>query len=99
MNLEEYGQSAEPEATAVDPRPEDEPVNQIVSKGMRVRLFENHDIPAVRRIMRQHHSTTVFRNQQFSDWKLDKHFQNILSRPPRMACIVAEWQGEPIGVT
>ncbi|MEP3047153.1 MAG: hypothetical protein ABJL55_18050 [Roseibium sp.] len=67
-------------------------------KGLRVRLFEERDIPSVRSIMRQHHATTVFRNQPFSDWKLDRHFQKILSRPPRMACIVAEWQGAPIGV-
>ncbi|MEP4034543.1 hypothetical protein [Roseibium polysiphoniae] len=67
-------------------------------KGLRVRLFEERDIPAVRGIMRQHHATTVFRNQPFSDEKLDKHIRKILSRPPRMACIVAEWQGRPIGV-
>ncbi|CDN51232.1 Hypothetical protein RG540_PA05560 (plasmid) [Neorhizobium galegae bv. orientalis str. HAMBI 540] len=66
--------------------------------GLRVRLFDEGDIPAVRDIMIQHHATTVFRNQAFSDWKLKKHFQTILSRPPRMVGIVAEWGGTPSGV-
>ena len=77
-----------------------EPRSEAVENtGLRVRLFESPDIPAVRTIMRQHHANTVFRNQPFSDPKLDKQFKRILSRPPRMACIVAEWQGQPIGVT
>ncbi|CAN7623505.1 N-acetyltransferase family protein [Neorhizobium tomejilense] len=68
------------------------------ASGLRVRLFDEGDIPAVRDIMIQHHATTVFRNQPFSDWKLKKHFQTILSRPPRMVCIVAESGGVPSGV-
>jgi len=66
--------------------------------GLRVRLFDEGDIPTVRDIMIQHHATTVFRNQPFSDWKLKKHFQTILSRPPRMVCIVVEWGGVATGV-
>lgn len=66
--------------------------------GVRVRLFEDRDVEGIRRIMRQHHATTVFRNQAFSDWKLDEHFDLILSRPPRMVCVTAEWEGMPVGV-
>ena len=65
---------------------------------LRVRLFEEGDIPAARKIMHQHHANTIFRNQPFSDRKLDRHFRKILSRPPRMVGIVVEWQGEPVGV-
>lgn len=78
-------------------RPEIE-VDRKSASGLRVRLFGEGDVPAVRDIMIQHHATTVFRNQPFSDWKLKKHFQTILSRPPRMVCIVAEWGGVPSGV-
>ncbi|CTQ47570.1 GNAT family N-acetyltransferase [Roseibium aggregatum] len=66
--------------------------------GLKVRLLEERDVPTVRSIMRQHHETTVFRNQPFSDWKLDQHFKKILARPPRMACMVAEWENRPVGV-
>ncbi|KZL17215.1 hypothetical protein PsAD2_03202 [Pseudovibrio axinellae] len=88
-------------ADAADKQADVNPKNNAVGPRteLRVRLFEERDIPAVRRIMRQHHSTTVFRNQPFSDWKLDRHFEKILSHPPRMACIIAEWQGQPVGVT
>ena len=111
MDLEALGQGADrqggPEAGEGDaPVGADGQVvstDQIAStehpKGLRVRLFEERDIPVLRKIMRQHHGATVFRNQPFSDWKLDRHFEKILSRPPRMACIVVEWQGVPIGVT
>ncbi|EFO32555.1 conserved hypothetical protein [Roseibium sp. TrichSKD4] len=75
------------------------PTNAKQPIGVRVRLFEERDIPIIRNIMRQHHAATVFRNQPFSDWKLDRHFEKILARPPRMLCAVAEWQGVPIGVT
>lgn len=66
--------------------------------GLRVRLLESRDRESIGRILKQHHATTVFRNQPFSDWKLDRHFQLILSRPPRMACLVAVWNGEVLGV-
>ncbi|SCM76239.1 conserved hypothetical protein [uncultured Pleomorphomonas sp.] len=66
--------------------------------GLRVRLLEARDRESIRHILRQHHATTVFRNQPFSDWKLDRHFQFILSRPPRMACLVAVWKGEVVSV-
>ncbi|NVK35015.1 MAG: hypothetical protein HWE23_11080 [Rhodobacteraceae bacterium] len=67
--------------------------------GMRVRLFEECDIPVNWNIMRQYQAKTVFRDQPFSDWKLDRHFQKILSRSPRMIGTIVEWQGEPVGVT
>jgi hypothetical protein len=41
----------------------------------------------------------VFRDQAFSDWKLNEHFNQILSRPPRMVCPVAILDGKPVGVT
>lgn len=66
--------------------------------GLRVRLLESRDRESIGRILKQHHATTVFRDQPFSDWKLDRHFQLILSRPPRMACLVAIWNGEVLGV-
>lgn len=68
------------------------------ANGLRVRLLEARDRESIGRILRQHHATTVFRNQPFSDWKLDRHFQLIMSRPPRMACLVAVWNGEVLGV-
>ncbi|QRY70594.1 hypothetical protein JVX98_31655 (plasmid) [Ensifer sp. PDNC004] len=67
-------------------------------RGLRVRLLEERDTEAVRDIIKQHHSTTVFRDQTFSDWKLNEHFNTILSRPPRMVCPVAILDGRPIGV-
>ncbi len=67
--------------------------------GLKVRLLEKEDTPAVREIMKQHHASTVFRDQEFSDWKLNEHFSLILSRPPRMVCPVATLDGKPVGVT
>ncbi|WP_019567417.1 GNAT family N-acetyltransferase [Agrobacterium sp. 10MFCol1.1] len=68
-------------------------------RGLKVRLLEKADTPAVREIMKQHHASTVFRDQEFSDWKLNEHFNLILSRPPRMVCPVATLDGKPVGVT
>jgi hypothetical protein len=65
---------------------------------LKVRVFEESDIPRVREIMVQHHATTVFRDQRFSDWKLNRHFETILSRPPGMICITAELGGAAAGV-
>ncbi|MGO8294452.1 hypothetical protein ACC859_39345, partial [Rhizobium ruizarguesonis] len=62
----------------VSARSEAEPIGKL-NNGLRVRLFQESDIPAVREIMIQHHAATVFRNQRFSDWKLNQHFQTILS--------------------
>ncbi|OOG72912.1 hypothetical protein B0E45_07960 [Sinorhizobium sp. A49] len=67
-------------------------------QGLRVRLLEEGDTDAVRDIIKQHHSTTVFRDQAFSDWKLNEHFHAILSHPPRMVCPVAVLEGKPVGV-
>jgi hypothetical protein len=61
-------------------------------------LLEERDTEIVRDIIKQHHETTVFRDQAFSDWKLNEHFSLILSRPPRMVCPVATLDGRPIGV-
>lgn len=69
------------------------------TKGLKVRLLEREDTPTVREIMKQHHASTVFRDQEFSDWKLNEHFNLILSRPPRMVCPVATLDGKPVGVT
>ncbi len=69
-----------------------------VNNSLKVRLFEERDISAVREIMVQHHATTVFRNQRFSDWKLNRHFETILSHPPGMVCITSEWDGGAAGV-
>ncbi|AYM80343.1 hypothetical protein G6L67_04170 [Agrobacterium tumefaciens] len=68
-------------------------------KGIKVRLLEKDDTLAVREIMKQHHASTVFRDQEFSDWKLNEHFNLILSRPPRMVCPIATLDGKPVGVT
>ncbi len=68
-------------------------------KGLKVRLLEKGDTPAVREIMKQHHASTVFRDQEFSDWKLNEHFNLILSRPPRMVCPIVTLDGRPVGVT
>ncbi|WP_318765395.1 GNAT family N-acetyltransferase [Agrobacterium fabrum] len=68
-------------------------------KGLKVRLLEKDDTPAVREIMKQHHASTVFRDQEFSDWKLNEQFNLILSRPPRMVCPIATLDGKPVGVT
>ncbi|UXT64181.1 hypothetical protein FY133_00775 [Agrobacterium tumefaciens] len=67
--------------------------------GLKVRVLDRDDILAVREIMKQHHASTVFRDQEFSDWKLNEHFNLILSRPPRMICPVATLEGKPVGVT
>ncbi|MEF3124470.1 hypothetical protein [Rhizobium leguminosarum] len=69
-----------------------------MNNGLKVRLFEERDISAVREIMVQHHAMTVFRNQRFSDWKLNRHFETILSHPPGMVCITSEWDGVAAGV-
>lgn len=69
-----------------------------VATGLRIRLLEERDTPQIREIMKQHHASTVFRDQPFSDWKLNEHFNLILSRPPRMVCPVAIWKGRPVGV-
>jgi hypothetical protein len=69
------------------------------TSGLRIRVLEERDTPQIREIMKQHHASTVFRDQPFSDWKLNEHFRTILSRPPRMVCPVALIDGQPVGVT
>lgn len=69
------------------------------TSGLRVRLLESRDRDSIGRILKQHHATTVFRNQPFSEEKFDRHFQLVLSRPPRMAGLVAVWNGEMLGGT
>lgn len=78
---------------------ENSPQSNPQRKGLKIRLLEKDDTPFVRDIMKQHHASTVFRNQDFSDWKLNEHFNLILSRPPRMVCPVAILDGKPVGVT
>lgn len=73
--------------------------NPASETGLRIRLLEERDTGVVRDIIKQHHQTTVFRDQAFSDWKLNEHFHQILSRPPRMVCPVAILDGKPVGVT
>lgn len=73
-------------------------VTQSSERGLRVRLLEERDTEVVRDIIKQHHATTVFRDQAFSNWKLNEHFSLILSRPPRMVCPVVTLDGKPIGV-
>ncbi|MBY3314678.1 hypothetical protein [Rhizobium laguerreae] len=68
------------------------------SDGMKVRLLESRDTDAVREILKQHHATTVFREQTFSDWKLNEHFKTVLSRPPRMLAPITEVDGRAAGV-
>ena len=69
-----------------------------VRSRLRVRLFEERDIPQAKAILRRHLATTVFRNQPFSDRKVDRHIANVLSRPPRMLAVTAEWSGLPAGI-
>jgi hypothetical protein len=64
---------------------------------LHIRLLEERDTIQVREIMRQLHASTVFRDQEFSDWKLNEHFKLILLRPPRMIAPVAIWKGRPVG--
>nr|WP_285230065.1 hypothetical protein [Neorhizobium galegae] len=51
--------------------------------GLRVRLLEQRDAEAVRDILKQHHATTAFRDQPFSDWTVNEHFKRAVSCPPR----------------
>lgn len=67
--------------------------------GLRVRLFEERDREPARHLLRQHHANTVFRDQPFSDWKLNEHANLILARPPRMMCAVATVDGHLAGLT
>lgn len=69
-----------------------------IRRGLRVRLLESRDTDAVREVLKQHHAATVFRDQAFSDWKLNEHFKTVLSRPPRMVAPVAELDGRPVGI-
>jgi hypothetical protein len=69
-----------------------------VPSGIRVRLFEARDREEARVLLRQHHANTVFRDQPFSDWKFDRNRSQVLSRPPRMAGIVAECENRVIGL-
>lgn len=77
---------------------DNEVVEASPESGLRVRVLEERDTEIVRGIIKQHHATTVFRDQAFSDWKLNEHFSLILSRPPRMVCPVVALDGKPIGV-
>ena len=67
-------------------------------KGIRVRLIEPSDREPARALLRQHHASTVFRAQAFSDWKFERHFNHAISRPPRMVGMVAECDGRLAGI-
>jgi hypothetical protein len=83
-------QSLEAAARAAPPRR--------APKGIRVRLIEPADREPARALLRQHHASTVFRAQAFSDWKFERHFNHAVSRPPRMIGMVAESDGRLAGI-
>jgi hypothetical protein len=65
--------------------------------GIRVRLIDQSDREAARALLRQHHTSTVFRDQTFSDWKFERHFNTACSRPPNMVALAAECNGDFFG--
>jgi hypothetical protein len=67
-------------------------------RGIKVRLINQGDREAARALLRQHHANTVFRDQPFSDWKFERHFNTACSRPPRMVGMVAESEGNLCGI-
>ena len=67
-------------------------------KTFKVRPMEECDREAIRAVLRAEHAHTVFRNQPFSDWKYDRHVNTVLSRPPRMICLVVERNDAALGV-
>jgi hypothetical protein len=67
-------------------------------KGFQARLAEGRDREAAKAILRQQHAKTVFRAQAFSDTRVDRMLDKVLSRPDGMAGIVAEYEGEVTGI-
>ncbi|WP_280171314.1 hypothetical protein [Agrobacterium pusense] len=65
---------------------------------LRVRLFSSQDVGRAEILVQQHHASTLFRHQNMSKIKLDQHIKQILSRPPNMVGISAEWNGDVIGL-
>ena len=63
-----------------------------------IRPMEERDREEIRAVLQYEHKQTIFRNQPFSDWKYDRHVNEVLSKPQRMTCLVAEWKGAAIGV-
>jgi len=57
-----------------------------------IRPMEERDREEIRAVLQYEHKQTIFRNQPFSDWKYDRHVNEVLSKPPRIVCRVAEIQ-------
>jgi hypothetical protein len=66
-------------------------------RGIRIRLIDQSDREAARALLQQHHTSTVFRDQPFSDRKFERHFNTACSRPPNMVAIAAECNGNFVG--
>ena len=72
---------------------------QSARKGqLHARLFSRDDLPVARLLIRQHHEVTLFRDEKFSDQKLERQFELILSHPPGMIGISVEYQGNVVGL-
>ena len=63
-----------------------------------IRRGELGDIEQVRHLMRQFHEQSVFADTPFSDERFDKHISEIARRPIHMIELVAEYQGNIIGI-
>lgn len=63
-----------------------------------MRLFSPQDVTKAGILVQQHHASTLFRHEELSKVKLDQHIKQILSRPPNMVGISAEWNGDVVGL-
>ena len=70
----------------------------ITDDHLRVRLFSPQDVTKAVILVQQHHASTLFRHEEMSKVKLDQHIKQILSRPPNMVGISAEWNGDVVGL-
>lgn len=72
--------------------------NKNEAAGLNVRPINSGDAEPIRKLVKQHHSRTTFKDQEFSDRKFSEHLKLILSRPPEMFCPVALLGTRPVGV-
>lgn len=65
--------------------------------GLLIRRGVAADREQVRALLRQHHATTVFREQKFSDWKFEAQFDLLIKHPENILALVAEYRGAIVG--
>ncbi|MEW7009978.1 GNAT family N-acetyltransferase [Lentilitoribacter sp. EG35] len=63
-----------------------------------IRTIEPQDKEPARELLKAHHASTIYADYAFSDDKFETHAAAIYAYPEHMVCLVAELNGEIVGL-